>query len=88
MKRQASKALKHMHEKLLAAQKQHEELQSEVLPKIKAAHVCATCKRCSMPRRMGTLHAQTQLAVEVHCRAIQRQQSSAAICSSTAFQPT
>ena len=32
MKRQASKALKHMHEKLLAAAKQREELQSKVLP--------------------------------------------------------
>ena len=57
MKRQASKALKHMHEKLLAAEKQREELQSKVLPQIEAAHACAPQKRCSMPWWMVTVDA-------------------------------
>ena len=39
MKRQASKALKHIREKLLAAEKQREELQKKVLPQVKAAHL-------------------------------------------------
>ena len=74
VKRQASKALKHMHEKLLAAERRHEELQNKVLPYIKADNACEPQKRYGVFRRMGCFRAQVRLAVEVHCRAIQQQQ--------------
>ena len=45
MKRQASRALKHMHEKVLAAEKQREELQKKVLPQMKQLmHVHLKCE--------------------------------------------
>ena len=85
MKRQASKALKHMRKKLLAAERQRERVQKKVLIQSGAGKACASRKRYGVPRGMGYLHAQARLAVEVHCRAIQRQQSPAATCSSTAY---